>query len=49
MDAVNLGLNFTANIAEASDVLAPLKAACKAAQSIIEVVQVSRSNRRGIV
>ena len=48
LDTVNLGLNFTANIAEVSDVLAPLKVACKAAQSIIEVVQVSGLNRRGL-
>ena len=46
-DTVNIGLDLVANIAEASDVLAPLKAACKATQSIIQVVQVSSPNRRG--
>ena len=36
------GLDFLANISEASDILAPLKAACKATKSILDVVQVSR-------
>ena len=35
------GLDFVANISEASDLLSPLKAACKATKSILDVVQVS--------
>ena len=47
-DTANTGLDFVANVAEASDVLAPLKAACKAAQSTIQVARVSWPTWRGV-
>ena len=40
----NTVLDAVANAAEASDVLAPLKAACRTTKSILEVVQVRRRN-----
>ena len=39
-DTVNTVLDVAANVAEATDVLTPLKAACKAAQSILQVARV---------
>ncbi|CCA77776.1 hypothetical protein PIIN_03411, partial [Serendipita indica DSM 11827] len=36
-DTLNVGLDVVANIAEGSDVLAPLKAACRTTKSILEV------------
>ncbi|CCA77480.1 hypothetical protein PIIN_11457 [Serendipita indica DSM 11827] len=36
-DAANVGLDVVANISEGSDVLAPLKAACRTTKSILEV------------
>lgn len=40
-DGIGVGLDVVANIAEASDILAPLKAACRTARTILGVVQVS--------
>ncbi|CAG7855067.1 SubName: Full=Related to archipelago beta form (F-box-WD40 repeat protein) {ECO:0000313/EMBL:CCA76170.1} [Serendipita indica DSM 11827] len=45
MDTANIFLEFTANIAEASDVLGPLKAACKATQTVIGIIQGVKNNR----
>ncbi|CCA75830.1 hypothetical protein PIIN_09818 [Serendipita indica DSM 11827] len=42
---INTGLDIVANIAEASDILAPLKAACRTTKSILEVVQAIESNQ----
>ena len=44
-----LGLDFVANISEASDILAPLKAACKATKSILDVVQVIGRDSRDVL
>ncbi|CCA75243.2 hypothetical protein PIIN_09227, partial [Serendipita indica DSM 11827] len=44
-DAINLGLDVVANTAEGSDILAPLKAACRTTKSILEVVQAIENNR----
>ncbi|CAG7854186.1 SubName: Full=Uncharacterized protein {ECO:0000313/EMBL:CCA70407.1} [Serendipita indica DSM 11827] len=38
-NTVNVGLDVVANIAEASDTLAPLKAACRTTKSILELIQ----------
>ncbi|CCA76463.1 hypothetical protein PIIN_10456, partial [Serendipita indica DSM 11827] len=38
-DPVNIGLDVVANIAEGSDILAPLKAACRTTKSILELIQ----------
>ncbi|CCA77259.1 hypothetical protein PIIN_11237 [Serendipita indica DSM 11827] len=38
-DTVNIGLDVVANVAEGSDILAPLKAACKTTKSILDVMQ----------
>lgn len=44
-DAVNFGLDVTVNIAEGSDILAPLKAACRTTKLILEVVQATENNQ----
>ena len=36
-------LDIVGNVAEATELLSPLKAACKATKSILDVLQVSRS------
>ncbi|CAG7849595.1 SubName: Full=Uncharacterized protein {ECO:0000313/EMBL:CCA76115.1} [Serendipita indica DSM 11827] len=45
-NTVNVGLTVGANIAEASDILAPLKAACLTTKTILEVAQ-ANSNQEG--
>ncbi|CCA68914.1 related to archipelago beta form (F-box-WD40 repeat protein) [Serendipita indica DSM 11827] len=47
-DTVNVGLDFVANLSEASDVLAPLKAACRATKSILDVKQAIDSNKEDL-
>ncbi|CCA75993.1 related to WD40-repeat protein (notchless protein) [Serendipita indica DSM 11827] len=44
-DTTNIGLDVVANIAEGSDILAPLKAACRTTKSILEVIQATENNR----
>ncbi|CCA73887.1 related to vegetative incompatibility protein HET-E-1-Pyrenophora tritici-repentis [Serendipita indica DSM 11827] len=44
-DTFNVALDVTANIAEGSDILAPLKAVCRATKSILEVMQAIESNK----
>ncbi|CCA70377.1 hypothetical protein PIIN_04316 [Serendipita indica DSM 11827] len=46
-DAAKVGLEIVANISEGSDVLAPLKAACRTTKSILDVVQSIESNQEG--
>ncbi|CCA76664.1 hypothetical protein PIIN_10654 [Serendipita indica DSM 11827] len=45
-NTVNVGLTVGASIAEASDILAPLKAACMTTKTILEVAQ-AKSNQEG--
>ena len=40
-NTASIGLDFVANIAEASDVLAPLKAVCRATKLLLDVIRVS--------
>ncbi|CCA76661.1 related to archipelago beta form (F-box-WD40 repeat protein) [Serendipita indica DSM 11827] len=44
-DAANVFLDSMANIAEASDVLSPLKAACRATKTVLDTVQSVKSNQ----
>ncbi|CCA77814.1 related to WD40-repeat protein (notchless protein), partial [Serendipita indica DSM 11827] len=44
-NTVNVGLDVVANIAEGSDILGPLKAACRATKSVLDVVQAIESNK----
>ncbi|CCA76532.1 related to S. pombe trp-asp repeat containing protein [Serendipita indica DSM 11827] len=44
-DAANVFVDFMANIAEASDILSPLKAACRATKTILDTVQGIKSNQ----
>ncbi|CCA70337.1 hypothetical protein PIIN_04276 [Serendipita indica DSM 11827] len=44
-DTVIVGLDIVANIAEGSDILAPLKAACRTTKLILEVTQAVENNR----
>ncbi|CCA76447.1 hypothetical protein PIIN_10440 [Serendipita indica DSM 11827] len=44
-DTVNVGLDVIANVSEGSDILAPLKAACKTTKSILDVMQAIDSNQ----
>ncbi|CAG7850330.1 SubName: Full=Related to WD40-repeat protein (Notchless protein) {ECO:0000313/EMBL:CCA73885.1} [Serendipita indica DSM 11827] len=44
-DTANIVLDVTANIAEGSDILAPLKAVCRATKSILEVMRAIESNK----
>ncbi|CCA77125.1 hypothetical protein PIIN_11108, partial [Serendipita indica DSM 11827] len=44
-DMVNIGLDIAANIAEGSEILAPLKAACRTTKSILEVAQATENNQ----
>ncbi|CCA74248.1 hypothetical protein PIIN_08201 [Serendipita indica DSM 11827] len=44
-DGIGVGLDVVANIAEASDILAPLKAACRTARTILGVVQAMENNK----
>ncbi|CAG7854185.1 Uncharacterized WD repeat-containing protein alr3466 [Serendipita indica DSM 11827] len=44
-NTVNFGLDVVANVAEGSDILAPLKAACRTTKSIVEVMQGIENNR----
>ncbi|CCA74240.1 related to archipelago beta form (F-box-WD40 repeat protein) [Serendipita indica DSM 11827] len=44
-DIVNISLDVAANIAEGSDVLSPLKAACRTTKSILEVIQATENNQ----
>ncbi|CCA77235.1 hypothetical protein PIIN_11218 [Serendipita indica DSM 11827] len=45
-NTANVGLDVLANIAEGSDILAPLKAACRTTQSILGVVQAIENNQQ---
>ncbi|CCA77680.1 hypothetical protein PIIN_11658 [Serendipita indica DSM 11827] len=38
-DTANVFLDFMANIAEASDILSPLKGACRATKTVLDTVQ----------
>ncbi|CCA69814.1 related to WD40-repeat protein (notchless protein) [Serendipita indica DSM 11827] len=40
-----VGLEFGSNVAEASDILAPLKAACRATKTILDVIQAIDDNK----
>ncbi|CCA70259.1 hypothetical protein PIIN_04198 [Serendipita indica DSM 11827] len=44
-NTANVGLEVAANIAEGSDILAPLKAACRTTKSILEVSQAIDNNQ----
>ncbi|CAG7852310.1 COMPASS-like H3K4 histone methylase component WDR5B {ECO:0000303/PubMed:19567704} Short=AtWDR5B {ECO:0000303/PubMed:19567704} [Serendipita indica DSM 11827] len=44
-NTASTGLDFVANVAEASDILSPLKAACKATKSILDVLQTVEDNQ----
>ncbi|CAG7853144.1 COMPASS-like H3K4 histone methylase component WDR5B {ECO:0000303/PubMed:19567704} Short=AtWDR5B {ECO:0000303/PubMed:19567704} [Serendipita indica DSM 11827] len=44
-DTLIVGLDVAANVAEGSDILAPLKAACRATKSILEVMQAIENNQ----
>ncbi|CAG7853401.1 SubName: Full=Related to archipelago beta form (F-box-WD40 repeat protein) {ECO:0000313/EMBL:CCA74347.1}, partial [Serendipita indica DSM 11827] len=44
-NTASIALDVVANIAEASDILAPLKAACRATKSIIDVKQAIDDNQ----
>ncbi|CAG7847684.1 SubName: Full=Uncharacterized protein {ECO:0000313/EMBL:CCA73374.1} [Serendipita indica DSM 11827] len=44
-DTVNVGLDVVANVTEGSDILAPLKAACKTAKSVLEIMRTIESNQ----
>ncbi|CCA77942.1 related to WD40-repeat protein (notchless protein) [Serendipita indica DSM 11827] len=44
-NVASLGTDLVANVAEASDILAPLKAACRATKSIIDVIQAIDDNQ----
>ncbi|CCA77963.1 related to WD40-repeat protein (notchless protein) [Serendipita indica DSM 11827] len=46
-NTASLGLDVTANLAEASDILAPLKAACRVTKSILNVIQAIDDNQEG--
>ncbi|CCA76542.1 related to archipelago beta form (F-box-WD40 repeat protein) [Serendipita indica DSM 11827] len=46
-DAAKVGLEIVANISEGSDILSPLKAACRTTKSILDVVQSIESNQEG--
>ncbi|CAG7850241.1 SubName: Full=Related to vegetatible incompatibility protein HET-E-1 {ECO:0000313/EMBL:CCA75380.1} [Serendipita indica DSM 11827] len=44
-DKVNFGLDALGNISEGSDVLAPLKAACRTTKSVLDIMQAIESNQ----
>ncbi|CCA76207.1 related to WD40-repeat protein (notchless protein) [Serendipita indica DSM 11827] len=44
-DTVNFGLDALGNISEGSDVLAPLKAACRTTKSVLDIMQAIESNQ----
>ncbi|CCA71643.1 hypothetical protein PIIN_05579, partial [Serendipita indica DSM 11827] len=46
-DTVRIGLDVVANVAEGSDILSPLKAACRTTKSILEVIQALEDNQEG--
>ncbi|CCA70376.1 related to archipelago beta form (F-box-WD40 repeat protein), partial [Serendipita indica DSM 11827] len=45
IDTANLGLEAAATISESSDILAPLKAACRTTKLILEVIQTVQHNQ----
>ncbi|CCA76677.1 related to archipelago beta form (F-box-WD40 repeat protein) [Serendipita indica DSM 11827] len=44
-NAASVGLDFLGNIAEGSDILSPLKAACRATNSVLNVIQAIDDNQ----